>query len=387
MGKGAKTETSATQTLDPEIKARLFKSNDDVNRWTSGVLNDGSSSAPAPQQSFYGGYGGLGFNGGFDQSYYPGATGQPSEPDPDAWKAPDSFIAGHTDTTNQFLDAARNPGTTGADFRKLAGQFQDTPEFNWQGGQAAQAQLADYGDTPEVRAKRALDFMGDYEGGYTNSVVDSSLEALKRRYGKNMQQSQMSQTAAGAGAGNAMRQGIADAEVRTEHLLNSGLLESQLRDQGWTRALGAGQQDAGRALQADSMTAQMQAQRLASMFAAQNAMNENNAARDQSQSMFDQSGVYNAGLDSESARIAGLTGATGAMNNSALVDIQNNAMLGTAAGIDQSLADRQAGEPLEMLKLRMASTGMLPNLVNTTGTSEVTPGLFDWAGLGFSALS
>jgi hypothetical protein len=251
---------------------------------------------------------------------------------------------------------------------------------------------------------------------------------MQRRFEKNMLQSQIAQTASGAGTGS-MRQGIADSEVRLQHLIDSGQLESQLRDTGFTRALEAGMRDVDRKLSADTSTGQISAERLANMFAAENARNlfdagneftrrgdifgaenirnqfdaenefarregmfgayntveEANAARRQLQTMADQRGVYDASRDTEAARMAGITGAERALEAGGGLDLRNLAMMGTGAGIDQSLADRRAAEPLEMLKLRMASVGLLPNLTNTTSVTKGKPGLFDWLGLAASA--
>jgi hypothetical protein len=467
MAKGSKTTTGTTQTLDPEIQRRLYGITDQVNRWTGGVLDDGgtTSSSYTPPVGGGGGFnwgGGGGWGGdipggggNFDWSGY---GGTPMSQDLDAggdtpgWTAPTTFTADHTDMTQQFLDATRNPLITGQDFTTLADKFQETPTFDWTTGTSAEADIGDfaqmgptgigdfqqmsptalaaYGDAPVITAGRGLDYMGDYGSGYTNEVIDKSMAAMQRRFDKNMLQSQIAQTASGAGTGS-MRQGIADSEVRLQHLIDSGQLESQLRDTGFTRALEAGMRDVDRKLSADTSTGQISAERLANMFAAENARNmfdagneftrrgdifgaqtardqfdaanefarrgdvfsagniaaENNAARRQAQTMADQRGIYDASRDTEAARMAGLTGAERVLGTGGRMDLSNIAMMGTGAGIDQSLADRRAAEPLEMLKLRMASVGLLPNLTNTDTVSSVKPGLFDWVGLGASALS
>lgn len=404
MGKGSKQKVEETQTLDPEVKRRLYGTMDTVNRWTSGVLDDGSPGTPSyqgpqtPQGGMPTGYGTP--YGDFQGGNYTGYGQQPmgyrtsDAPGGDtsagtAWKPPTTFTADHTDATQNFINQAQNPDVSGADFRSIADRYGDTPTYGWEDGQAAQVEMADYGDTPVIQAEQAKSFMGDYlDGsmGYTKNVIDSTRDILNRERGKRALQSQMNMTASGGGGGMSWRQGLADAEVESDYMNSLADVTARLGDQGWTRALGAATGDAGRKLQADSRTADYAAQRLQNIFASDMARRENNAARSQMQSLTDQAGRYKSGLDTEAARLAGLAGESSALTQGNNIDQRNMAMLGTAAGIEQDLADRRAREPLDMLQLRMASAGMLPNLTNTSQTSSVKPGLFDWVGLGVSAV-
>jgi hypothetical protein len=368
---------------------------DTVNDWTSGVLQDRARGATRTAVPIFqgGGYGSGDFPGMFSPGMFSPSMGYRVSDAPGGgdggWKPPETFIAGHTKTTQDFIDQAQNPNVSAADFRSLADQYGNTPTYDWQGGQAAVATIGDYGETPVITAKQTKDFMGDYlDGsmGYTKNVIDATRDVLDRERGKRSLLSQMAMTAGGGGGGTKWGQGLADAEVTTDYLNNLMQITAELGDRGYTRAMQAGTGDADRTLSADTSTAGLAAQRLASMFLAQNAMNENNAARSQLQSMADQEGRYRAGLDTEAARLAGLTGQGNMLTQGSNVDLRNQAMLGTAAGIDQNLADRLAAEPLEMLKFRMASAGMLPNLTNTNTTQTIKPGLFDWAGLGLSAI-
>lgn len=383
MGKGSKTKTEQTNTLDPEIKAKLFATTDSTNAYADDVLA-GNKSLAAPT----------------------------------------------TEAFNSFIGNAQKPGTTGADFKDIATKFgaQPTLKFNATGpavatigdygkadyGKATYADTPSFGTTPTVTAQKGYTNMDPYMSKYTGSVIDAAIGDLGAQRDKSQVQSNLAASAAGAAGGS--RQGIRDSEVTNDYLRNVASTSANLRNQGFNTAAQLGMQDSGMGLQADTTNAGNEMARLgaefaannnrnASMFAADNARNasifsadnarnaslfdagntasEANAARAQNTGQFNAQGDFNAQGANADLYNKGLLGQQGAIQAGSDVDMRNLAMQGTAAGMAQDQAN--INSPLEALKLKLASTGMLPTITNSSQSTTQKPGLFDWLSLGAKA--
>ncbi len=117
-----------------------------------------------------------------------------------------------------------------------------------------------YGDIPEYQAPTpvtaatsanpltvnpgtAASFMDPYRQGYTNDVVNATTADLANQYGKAQNASNMAGTAAGGIANS--RMGLRDAQTTDDFLRTLATTTGGLRDAGFSRAIGAGQGDAG----------------------------------------------------------------------------------------------------------------------------------------------
>jgi hypothetical protein len=105
---------------------------------------------------------------------------------------------------------------------------------------------------------RALSYMNDYMNPYTDSVVNTSLADFDKNAGR--QQAQATLDAAQDTSWGGSGYGIAKSLLTRE--LNDGRasLDSGLRSQGFTTALGAGQADASNEMQQRQIAEQAQAQ-------------------------------------------------------------------------------------------------------------------------------
>jgi hypothetical protein len=384
MGKGSKTKTEQTNTLDPEIKAKLFATTDSTNAYADDVLA-GNKSLAAP----------------------------------------------NTDAFNSFIGNAQKPGTTGADFKDIGAKFGNQPTLQFKAagpsvatigdygksdyGKATYADTPSFGKTPTVTAQKGYTNMDPYMSKYTGSVIDAAIGDLGAQREKSQVRANLAASASGAAGGS--RQGIRDSEVENDYLRNVASTTANLRNQGFNTAAQLGMQDSGMGLQADTTNAANEMARLgaefnantnrnASMFAADNARNasmfsadnarnaslfsagnaasEANAARAQDSGQFNAKGDYAAQGDNAALRNAGLIGQQGALQAGSDVDMRNLAMQGTAAGMAQDQSNMNS--PLEALKLKLAGTGMLPTITNSSQTTTQKPGLFNWLSLGASAL-
>lgn len=170
-----------------------------------------------------------------------------------------------------------------------------------------------------VQADTAASAMGAYNNPYTQQVIDSSMGDLERQ--RQMQQRTMGAQATAAGAFGGSRQGIAEAETNRAYAEKGGQLAAQLRQQGFTTALGAGQQDV--------------ANRLNAGIANQNA----------------------TGRAAEFGQQLGLQGQTANQNTGLQAGIANQ-----NAGLQAGIANQNAG--LQGAQFRMGAAGQMGNLSN-----------------------
>lgn len=106
-----------------------------------------------------------------------------------------------------------------------------------------------FGYTPDtVTAQTAVGGIQQYFNPYEQQVVDLSLADLERQ--RQMQMAQMGAQATAARAFGGSRQGVAQALTNEAFAQQGGQLAAQLRQQGFTTALGASQQDVANQMQA-----------------------------------------------------------------------------------------------------------------------------------------
>tara|TARA_R110000751_G_scaffold13143_8_gene44468 strand:- start:360 stop:1763 length:1404 start_codon:yes stop_codon:yes gene_type:complete len=463
MGKGSKQEVKQTNTLDPEIKRRLFEAQDYTKSLTQRVKDGGT------------------------------------------------FRADRTDTFNKFLDEAKNQNITGTDFRDISEQLRNQPELTYEGpqlgnyadakygetsdfaksnfaptsnynaaryapttnygaanyGDISKADVANYEDTPTVTGGLGIEKMDPYEDKMIEYVIDGTLGRLGKEKKRSQVQSDLSAVAGGASGGS--RHGIRDAELGERYADIQAELVPRLYSQAFNTAAGLGMQDADRALTGDTTTANYQADRLGRMFGAENAANTAYAAdqnartaalfgadeararalfgagetragaefgedarraaslfgademragkefdadelrelakfragEEREQALFgagetragaefdaenrlneiNAAALYQQQIDQANLRNQGLTDASGVLSSGNVVDNRNTAMLGTAAGLDQEDAQMRAQEELDMARLELQASGILPTITNSTQTTTKTPGLFDFLSL------
>jgi hypothetical protein len=99
----------------------------------------------------------------------------------------------------------------------------------------------------------AADLMKNYQNPYQDDVINKTLSSQNDQRIQALMGNSDAASAAGAFGGS--RHGVVDAVTNSESLKNMGLLESQMRSQGFNTALGAAQNDvAGRASSATAAT-------------------------------------------------------------------------------------------------------------------------------------
>lgn len=414
MGKGSKQTVKQTNTLDPEIKRRLFEAQDYTKSLTDRVKGGGT------------------------------------------------FRADRTDTFNKFLDDAQNQNITGTDFRDIAEKLREQPELIYEGpqlgnyadaeyggtsdygtvnyapttnyGDISRAAVANYADTPTVTGGRGIDNMDPYKNKYIEDVISGTLGRLGREKKRDQVQSDLSAVAGGASGG--ARHGIRDAELGERYADIQAELVPQMYSDAFRTAAGLGMQDTDRALTGDTTSANFAADRLARMFSAENAANAAYAADQNARARalfgagetragaefgedarraaslfgadeerasalfgagetragkeFDaqnainalkSAGLYQQQIDQANLRNQGLTDAAGILSSGNVIDNRNTAMLGTAAGLDQEDAQMRAQEELDMARLLLQAAGILPTITNSTQTTTKKPGLFDFLSL------
>ena len=236
-----------------------------------------------------------------------------------------------------------------------------------------------------VQADTAASAMGAYNNPYTQQVIDSSMGDLERQ--RQMQQRTMGAQATAAGAFGGSRQGIAEAETNRAYAEKGGQLAAQLRQQGFTMALGAGQQDVANRLNAGiaNQNATGRAAEFGQQLGLQGQMANQNAGL--------QAGIANQGALGRATEFGQQTGLTAqGMNQNANLQagianqnaglqagIANQGALGratefgqqtglTAQGMNQNanlqagIANQNAG--LQGAQFRMGAAGQLGNLSN-----------------------
>jgi len=276
------------------------------------------------------------------------------------------YAAGGVGQTQPYFNAAMNQTAAGLNYQPLT---------------VAPGQV-DYQTVrgPTVTAQNFL--QGDI-GGYMNPYI-SNVEnaALSRLEGATQQAvNRLGDQALAARAFGGSRQGIAEGVALGEAARSAGELSANLRSQGFNQAAALMQADQARALQADSLSAQLAQQAnlanqatgmQAGTFNAQQALQAqqlNQAAGLQGQQLRNQTAgvLSNLGAASQAARQLD----TGVLQN---IGLQRQAM--NQAALDEAYArfQEQRNYPIEMLNLRLGATSATPYSTSQTGTQFVPQG-------------
>lgn len=284
------------------------------------------------------------------------------------------YAAGGVGQTQPYFNAAMNQTAAGLNYQPLS---------------VAPGQV-DYQTVrgPTVTAQNFL--QGDI-GGYMNPYI-SNVEnaALSRLEGATQQAvNRLGDQALAARAFGGSRQGIAEGVALGEASRSAGELSANLRSQGFNQAAALMQADQARALQADSLSAQLAQQAnlanqatgmQAGTFNAQQALQAqqlNQAAGLQGQQLRNQTAgvLSNLGAASQAARQLD----TGVLQN---IGLQRQAM--NQAALDEAYArfQEQRNYPIEMLNLRLGATSATPYSTSQTGTQFVPRGNSFLQGLG-----
>lgn len=297
------------------------------------------------------------------------------------------YAAGGVGQTQPYFNAAMNQTAAGLNYQPLS---------------VAPGQV-DYQTVrgPTVTAQNFL--QGDI-GGYMNPYITNvENAALSRLEGATQQAvNRLGDQALAARAFGGSRQGIAEGVALGEASRSAGELSANLRSQGFNQAAALMQADQARALQADSLSAQLAQQAnlanqatgmQAGQFNAQQALQAqqlNQAAGLQGQQLRNQTAgvLSNLGAASQAARQLD----TGVLQN---IGAQRQAM--NQAALDEAYArfQEQRNYPIEMLNLRLGATSATPYSTSQTGTQFVPRGnsflqglgAFGSAASGFAALA
>ena len=249
-----------------------------------------------------------------------------------------------------------------------------------------------FGYTPDtVAAQTALGGIQQYFNPYEQQVVDLSLADLERQ--RMMQMAQMGAQASAAGAFGGSRQGVAQALTNEAFANQGGQLAAQLRQQGFTTALGASQQDVANQMQAALAN---QAARAAQEQFAQGtrlqAQQANQQAAAQAAQANQAAALQAANLRASAASQLGNLSQTGFNMGQSITQqqMQQGAM---QQAINQALIDAGrnqyagfTGAPTQSLSATLAALGGA-NMGQQTTTTTQQPGLFNYLSLGLGALS
>jgi len=196
-------------------------------------------------------------------------------------------------------------------------------------------------DVAQAQAQTAYGGIGNYVNPHESTVINNAMMDMDRA--RQLTLNQNGQGAIASGQYGGSRQGVLDANANDGFLRSLGNMAGQLRHQGFTTAAGFADSDAGRAQQA-------------SMF---NADAQNQAAQAAAQRQ-----LSAAGLMGQLGQASGQEARA------------NMGMLGDIGGMQQGLAQQQAGAPLSVLQALSGTYGQLPwNMVtgqNSTATGTST---------------
>lgn len=316
-----------------------------------GGSSGSQSQAQSQQQS--GNMSNAGITGGFQSGLTQAVAPQGYE---DAWRkmlagggstpgqtGAASFFTGNGDIKNSLLNPTSN-GWYGANDRNANLQTLANP-----GGFAAA-----YGPAPvvgaagDITANTAASFMSPYSQGYTQNVVDATTNDMTSALGKGLNEISAQY---GGQYGNG-RSGVAMGQAVGDFTRALGTTTAGLRDQGFGRALGAGQFDSGQNL------------------AAQTQNVSNNMATDQFNSTLknnrDQFGA-NTMIGANQAQMGNTATAANIGTNAA-----NSAANIGGQGFAQQLAALQAGNPLIGQASQSANKGGQVGATDTAGASNST---------------
>ena len=249
-----------------------------------------------------------------------------------------------------------------------------------------------FGYTPDtVAAQTALGGIQQYFNPYEQRVVDLSLADLERQ--RMMQMAQMGAQASAAGAFGGSRQGVAQALTNEAFANQGGQLAAQLRQQGFTTALGASQQDVANQMQAAlaNQAARASQEQFAQGTRLQ-AQQANQQAAAQAAQANQAAALQAANLRASAASQLGNLSQTG-FNMGQSITQQQAQQGAMQQAINQALIDAARGQyggftgaPGQSLNATLAALGGA-NMGQQTQTTTQQPGLFNYLSLGLGALS
>lgn len=248
-----------------------------------------------------------------------------------------------------------------------------------------------FGYTPDtVTAQTAVGGIQQYFNPYEQQVVDLSLADLERQ--RQMQMAQMGAQATAARAFGGSRQGVAQALTNEAFANQGGQLAAQLRQQGFTTALGASQQDVANQMQAAQLN---QAARARSAEFGQSSTLQAQMANQQAAAQAAQANqaaaLQAANLRASAASQLGNLSQTGFNMGQSIAQQQAQQGL-LQQNINQALIDAGrnqyagfTGAPGQSLSATLAALGGA-NMGQQTTTQTQRPGLFNYLALGLGAL-
>jgi hypothetical protein len=310
-----------------------------------------------------------------------GNIGKLSEADPG------SFFAGAQPLNQQGFDIFGGLGAKGVDWLQQAAQGAGGAQQAF-GYNPATMQGAQVGPTAQATAERGYDGLANYFNPYESQVIQNTMGDLDRA--RQLTQNGNGQGAVMAGQYGGSRQGVLDANANEGFLRAVGSTAGNLRQQGFRDAAGFGMADADRATGVSLANAGAANQAsLAQAGFDQQAAGANQGAQNQAWQ-------YNAGANDAAAN-------RGLQGSQLMAQIGQYGLGGMmdAAGIQQLLAQLQAGAPLDVSGQLSGQFGSLPlglfNGQTQTGTGTTTQsgglggilsglgtGMFGLGSLGFS---
>lgn len=276
--------------------------------------------------------------------------------------------------TQPYYQAAMNQATAGLGYQPL----------NVASGQVGYQNVTG----PTVTAQNFL--QGDV-GAYMNPyIANVENAALSRLEGATRQAvNRLGDQALAARAFGGSRQGIAEGVALGEAARSAGELSANLRSQGFNQAAALLSADQARALQADTLSAQLAQQAaLANQAAGMQAGTFNAQQALQAQQLNQAAGLQAQQLRNVAAgQLPSLAQASqqGRQMDAALLEnigAQRQAM--NQAALDEAYArfQERRNYPIEMLNLRLGATSATPYGTTTTGTQFVPRGNSFLQGLG-----
>lgn len=370
MSKGGSQTTTSQQQLPAWLTEAAQRNLNSANYLTSNVVNR------------YGNAGGVGtnaiapYNGSFD--FGTGGINIPQSgggvPTPSQGGPPSSFIANPSDATTGFWRDAQNWQGSSAQMRGLANMMGNIAnEGAFTVGDPRTATAATVGNVADISARRGSEFMNDYMNPYLSQVVDTSLADFDTGVDRS---ANAMRAARDAGSAFGSRSAVSDAVFQADAARGRGSLAAGLRSGAFNTALGAGQADAGRFMQADvanqnkalqTALANAQYAQQAGLFNANNAnqfalANQAELARNQALRLGAQTDQVNALGRADATDLAGLT------------------LRGDVGARQDALEQARLREPLDMLQFNQSLLGAVPVPGSSSSTTRSSPGALETAG-------
>lgn len=311
-----------------------------------------------------------------------------------------SFIPDLSQDTEDYFSGARNFTGSGDQLRDIGGRgpyllgdAQGYTPGTYNANTYTAGQAADVGDVGDITASQASKYIKDYMSPYLSDVVNTSLADYDTGVDRALAGRQAT---ADAGSAFGNRRAIADATYEADTMRGRGALSANLRNAGFTTALGAATGDASRFLTADIANQGTQAGNLDrraqlgafnvgqrntasanNMLALNNAAQFNTgAANDASRFGADYANRFAIGNQSE--RGAADLRNIDALRGADMADLARLGLLGDAGGRQDAYNYSKAQEPLDLMRQRMAYLSGIP--VQQTTTSRTNPGLLGTIG-------